>query len=195
MQRMALDCSLAELAPSGIKEIKGGPNDGALGSATRAGRTMLQGEAAKLYSVKPTSDVDLSDPELMTCRDRVLDGQNAWVLFTYAPGSKTRITIRSSGDGAADTFAPLLVDDAVTYGAFRVRTGGENATKYIFLTHVGSSVGAMLRGKVAMHKQDVEAFLGGRIVGGIHIDGDDDASAEAIAARVKETLGVEDISF
>lgn len=152
---------------------------------------MLQGDAARLYSIKPTSDIDLSDPALGLAWARVLGGERAWALFSYAPSSKTRIALMAEGSGGLEQLAALLADDAVSYVGLRVRVGG--SPKFMFLAHVGANVGAMLRGKAAMHRQDVEFFLESTVAG-IHLD-EDEGTAMAIVAKARAALGSQDVEF
>jgi hypothetical protein len=146
---------------------------------------MLQGEAAKLYSVKPTSDIDLSDPELRASWKRVLSGDSSWCLFSYAAPSKTRIAVKAEGRGGPAAFASFFAPDSLTYGAFRARAGASE--KLLFICHVGDSVSPMLRGKAAMHRTDMESYLDGT-VGALNL-GEDEYSAEAIVSRASEVLG------
>ncbi|KAG8462749.1 hypothetical protein KFE25_004725 [Diacronema lutheri] len=152
---------------------------------------MLQGEARALYDVRPASDIDLSDPTLRDAWARVLRGKCDFLLLTYAPLSKTRLAVKAKGAGGPEQLAPLLADDAVSYAGLRVRVGG--AEKFVFVAHVGVSVGAMLRGKAAMHRQDAESFFHGTAAG-IHL-AEDEATADAICTHARALLGGGEISF
>mmetsp|Transcript_21072 Transcript_21072/g.51901 ORF Transcript_21072/g.51901 Transcript_21072/m.51901 type:complete len:157 (+) Transcript_21072:214-684(+) len=151
---------------------------------------MLQGEASKLYSIKPTSDIDLSDVALADAWGRVRNGEPSWAVFSYAPNSRTRIAVRALGDTIDDMIAQLDAQ-SVSYAAFSVNLAA--GRKLVFLTHVGPSVGAMLRGKAAMHRQDMESFCDGT-VGAIHVDGEDSFSPADLKGRVQDLLG-SDITF
>lgn len=152
---------------------------------------MLQGDAARLYSIKPKSDIDLSDTALRAAWERVLNGQLSYTLFSYASPSKTRIAVKAEGTGGAEQLASLFSADAVSYAGIRVRVGASD--KFVFVAHVGPSVGAMLRGKAAMHRQDVESFLDGT-VGGVHLD-EEEGTAESLVAKVKALFGVQEVEF
>ncbi|KAJ1635343.1 hypothetical protein T492DRAFT_863512 [Pavlovales sp. CCMP2436] len=152
---------------------------------------MLHGDAARLYSVKPVSDIDLSDPSLRPAWARVLAGEADFIALSYDLPSKTKIVLKAEGTGGPAEFAAQLAKDQVTYLGFFVKVDGAN--KFLFAGHVGGSTGPMLRGKAAMHRTDVESFLTGT-AGGIHLDGDSGSQA-ALIALTGMMLGSDKIEF
>jgi hypothetical protein len=67
-----------------------------------------------------------------------------------------------SGSGGYPEFANTLKDDVIVYGFLRMMSGDQESkrVKFVFISWVGSSVGAMSKSRVTVHKPSVAAFIG-----------------------------------
>jgi len=95
-------------------------------------------------------------------RDVRNDGSETnWMSITYAPNSKTKMTLLGSGSGGADEMKASWESSGVYFGLVRVsETIDESETvKFVFVHMLGDTVHPMLKARVSTHKGQVEALL------------------------------------
>eukprot|EP00523_Entomoneis_sp_CCMP467_P002253 CAMPEP_0168747898 /NCGR_PEP_ID=MMETSP0724-20121128/15895_1 /TAXON_ID=265536 /ORGANISM="Amphiprora sp., Strain CCMP467" /LENGTH=134 /DNA_ID=CAMNT_0008795705 /DNA_START=35 /DNA_END=439 /DNA_ORIENTATION=- len=108
--------------------------------------------------VKRSSGVNVL-PQVAETWGQVRDDNNAvdWLIAGYVAGSKTDITVLSSGSGGASACAAALPDDEPCFGGLRTSNG-----RFVGFYYASDNVGGMKKGRAAMHKNGVLNVLEGR---------------------------------
>ena len=78
------------------------------------------------------------------------NGEIDWLIAGYDNGSKTDITILSSGNGGLEGCASSLPEGEPVFGGFRLSTG---RFRHFYYVSEGASV--MKKGRASMHKNGV----------------------------------------
>lgn len=114
-------------------------------------------------SVKPPSDLDLSEPGLAADWAAARAWERGWCLCSYAVDSKAKIVPVSKGDGGFDELRAALRErqDAVNYAAAATTVDGR--LRFVFLCYIGESTSAIKRGRAAMHAPHMEKFFDGTV--------------------------------
>jgi hypothetical protein len=150
----------------------------------------MDGEAGakKLNASRPSSDVDVSAPEISSAwSDCVSDtSPNDWLALAY--DGKKKLKLLGTGAGGFASLRPLLTDDAVVYGAFVVKLG--STTRRVFISSIGEMAGAMVKGRAAMHTQDIENALEGTTAA-VQVASQEELEPAALAARLGKAMGGE----
>lgn len=142
--------------------------------------------ARALNAARPSSDVDLSDPEIAQAWARVTARSADFLAMGYAEGSRKKLRLTASGAGGFAGLRPHLVDDAIVYSAFAITVGG--AKRLVFLCSVGENTGGMVKGRASMHKADVENALDGTSAG-ITVTEADELAPERVQAALTQAVG------
>ena len=114
-------------------------------------------------------------------------GEHAFIALGYE--SKKKLALIGAGTtGGFASLRPLLADDAVIYGAFKLSAGG--TPKLCFVASIGENAGGMVKGRATAHTQIVENALEGTTIG-IQLAESDECEPAAVAAKLSKTLKVE----
>eukprot|EP01101_Sappina_pedata_P010007 TRINITY_DN6197_c0_g1_i1.p2 TRINITY_DN6197_c0_g1~~TRINITY_DN6197_c0_g1_i1.p2 ORF type:complete len:144 (-),score=86.07 TRINITY_DN6197_c0_g1_i1:148-579(-) len=101
---------------------------------------------------------DVSDPAIAQGYQDVRSDSNPtnWVVLEYA--TKSSLRVKASGSGDYNEFLSNFEDDKAQFGFLRVTTGDSESkrAKFVFISWVGSTVGALARAKVSVHKAAVK---------------------------------------
>ncbi|EFC39585.1 actin binding protein [Naegleria gruberi] len=84
-----------------------------------------------------------------------------WMSITYAPNSKTKLTLLGKGEGGVDEMKDSWGPTGVYFGLVRVTEiiDDSETVKFVFVHMLGDNVHPMLKGRVSTHKGQVEALL------------------------------------
>ena len=148
------------------------------------------GKLSELHTRKTGSGVDVSDPALRAAWADVRDdgSDSDWCWFGYAEGSKAQIELVAAGGGGVGALVAASSDSCARFGGLRVRgAGGERGTRFLTVTHAGSQVGGMAKGRAGMHRQGVLNLLEG-CSGDIEVAGAPLTAAE-VCAQAAAVLG------
>ena len=130
------------------------------------------------------SEVDVSHPDIVAAWAKVVAGEASWIALGYS--SKTALVLLGSGDGGYKGLRPLLADDAVVYGAFRL----SSPSKLVFVASIGESAGGMVKGRATAHTQSVENALEGTTLG-IQLADAEDYGEDALRAKLSKSLNAD----
>lgn len=84
-----------------------------------------------------------------------------WMSITYAPNSKTKLTLQGKGEGGVDEMTQSWGPTGVYFGLVRITEviDDSETVKFVFVHMLGDNVHPMLKGRVSTHKGQVEALL------------------------------------
>ena len=115
----------------------------------------------RIASVRPQSDLDLSDPQLRAAWTQARALGAGWCVCSYAPGSTTRLVPTAHGDGGVAALRAALPDDVVSYGVLPAVVDAR--LRHLFFCYIGEACTALRRGRAAMHAPHVEKFFDGTV--------------------------------
>lgn len=126
-------------------------------NASGTGAGSKQGAA----SVKPPSDLDLSEPGLAADWAAARTSERGWCMCSYAPQSKSKIVPIARGEGGYGELLAALREreDSVNYAACAASVDGRQ--RFVFLCYVGASTTAIKKGRAAMHAPYMDKFFDG----------------------------------
>ena len=112
-------------------------------------------------SVKPPSDLDLSDAGLLADWSAARASDSGWCVCSYAEGSKAKIVPVAKGEGGFGELRATLRqrEDAVNYAACAAVVDGRS--RFVFLCYIGASTSAIKRGRASMHAPHMDKFFDG----------------------------------
>ena len=155
----------------------------------------LSGDRAKLYDEekKRTSGIapDAAVAAAMQSTRDAAGGAGAWLCARLDASGKTLELVASGAEGGLAALRGHLADDAVSWAVLAFSPGfpyGEGSVKLASLTCVGTAVGAMKKGKVALQKQGVFAALGGLAQDVGVFQGAAEATDEAVLAELRRNM-------
>ncbi|KAL9656540.1 hypothetical protein ABK040_005302 [Willaertia magna] len=84
-----------------------------------------------------------------------------WMAITYAPNSKTKLTLLGKGTGGVEEMKQDFQTDKVYFGLVRTTEiiDESETVKFVFIHMLGDKVGPMLKARVSIHKGTVEELL------------------------------------
>jgi len=105
--------------------------------------------------------VDVSDPALAQAYADVRSDSNptTWLVIHYVNNGK--VGLHSSGSGNYQEFISKFDDSKAQFGYIRLTTGDSESkrAKFLFVSWVGTSVGALAKAKVSVHKAKVKEVI------------------------------------
>ena len=138
---------------------------------------------AELPNLRPTAaDMGLSASDVMKEIRKPLGAMN-WALFEADP---SELKLIDAGSDSIPEMQSNLDDKKVMFGIIRLGfgMGSFRRTKWVCVTFVGSSIGAVARGRSLNHKGEMERLLKPHQVS-IEIQGSEDLTVEGVIEKVR----------
>ena len=153
----------------------------------------LSGDRAKLYDEEAKRKSGITAAEALIAPWQVVREAvgASYLCARLDAAGKTLELIAFSELGGLTELRSHLADDAVIWVCFSFSPGypyGDGSRKMAFLTCVGTAVGAMKRGKVALQKSGVMLALGGIAADAGIFQGSAEATDEAILADLRRNM-------
>eukprot|EP01060_Flectonema_neradi_P029738 TRINITY_DN4174_c0_g1_i3.p1 TRINITY_DN4174_c0_g1~~TRINITY_DN4174_c0_g1_i3.p1 ORF type:complete len:607 (+),score=165.11 TRINITY_DN4174_c0_g1_i3:109-1821(+) len=146
---------------------------------------------AELPNLRPTAaDMGLSAEDVMKEIRKPLGAMN-WALFEADPSA---LKLIDAGSDSIPEMQSNLDDSKVMFGIIRLGfgMGSFRRTKWVCVTFVGSSIGAVARGKALNNKGELEMMLKPHQVS-IEIQGSEDLTVEGVIEKVRPYVVSDDI--
>jgi len=134
--------------------------------------------------------VDVSDPAIAQAYADVRSDSNAstWLVLSYSGNSK--LVLQATGSGSYSEFLAEFDDKKAQFGYIRVTTGDSESkrSKFVFVSWVGTGVGALAKAKVSVHKAKVKEVVR-EYACEIHAEEREELSEEAVMDKVIKSGG------
>jgi len=105
--------------------------------------------------------VDVSDSALGQAYADVRSDSNPTTYAVFGYNGPKKISLQATGSGDFNEFASKFDDRQAQFGYLRVTTGDSESkrAKFVFVSWVGTGVGALARAKVSVHKANVKEVV------------------------------------
>jgi len=105
--------------------------------------------------------VDCSDPAIAQAYADVRNDSNptTWLVLAYS--GNTKLVLQATGSGSYADFLAEYDDKKAQFGYIRLQTGDSESkrSKFLFVSWVGTGVGALAKAKVSVHKAKVKEVI------------------------------------
>jgi len=133
---------------------------------------------------------DVSDPALAQAYADVRNDSNPTTYAVFGYQGNNKIVCQATGSGDFSEFVEKFEDNQAQFGFVRVISGDSESkrAKFVFISWVGTGVGALARAKVSVHKAKVKEIVRDYAVE-IHAEERGDISEETVMERVVKSGG------
>lgn len=164
---------------------------GSRAALNKSGGTQSKASGSLPRSASSSKDaLSFENPEAL---QGLRTGAVNWILYTYAGGNSTTITLLSQGTGGVDEMVGSLENNIVAYGLVRMieRVDESDTVKFAFINWTGEDIPRMLRARLGTHSGAVKQFLSPYHVD-INASHKSEITEDIVRSTVKKAAGTAD---